>query len=190
MLAVAVLGSLMISTGVVAIFIPVVLRITDRPGSTRPAPHANGLRRPVQRHADPDRHVADLVINYELMRTAVEGLGFFSITPIGLPILVVTILYMLVARRWLRSTPSDAGGRPQPEMMDWIDRYDLANREYRVRVLPGVLPGEATAGRDRSDQKIGIRVLLIERSTGSSRRILARSPETILEVDDILLLDV
>ena len=191
MLAVGLLGSLMSSTGVVAIFIPVVLRIADRTGLDpakllMPMAYAalvSGMLTLVATSPN-------LVINYELMRTGVEGLGFFSFTPFGLPILVVTILYMLVARRWLRSTPSDAGGRPQPEMMDWIDRYDLANREYRVRVLPGSSLVRQPLGEIDLAQKIGIRVLLIERGAGSSRRILARSPETILEVDDILLLDV
>ena len=192
MLAVGLLGSLMSSTGVVAIFIPVVLRIADRTGLDpakllMPMAYAalvSGMLTLVATSPN-------LVINYELMRTGVEGLGFFSFTPFGLPILVVTILYMLVARRWLRSTPSDtAGGRPQPGMMDWIDRYDLANREYRVRVLPGSSLVRQPLGEIDLPQKIGVRVLLIERGTGSSRRILARSPETLLEVDDILLLDV
>lgn len=192
MLAVGLLGSLMSSTGVVAIFIPVVLRIADRTGLDpakllMPMAYAalvSGMLTLVATSPN-------LVINYELMRTGVEGLSFFSFTPFGLPILLVTILYMLVARRWLRSTPSDAStGRPQPEMMDWIDRYDLANREYRVRVLPGSALVRQPLGEIDLAQKIGVRVLLIERGTGSSRRILARSPETLLEVDDILLLDV
>jgi hypothetical protein len=139
MLAVGLLGSLMSSTGVVAIFIPVVLRIANRTGLDpaqllMPMAYAalvSGMLTLVATSPN-------LIINYELVRSGVEGLNFFSFTPFGLPILVVTILYMLVARRWLRSTRSDeSGGRPQPEMMDWIDRYDLANREYRVRVLPG-----------------------------------------------------
>ncbi len=168
MLAVGLLGSLMSSTGVVAIFIPVVLRIADRTGLDpakllMPMAYAalvSGMLTLVATSPN-------LVINYELMRTGVEGLGFFSFTPFGLPILVVTILYMLVARRWLRSTPSDAaGGRPQPGMMDWIDRYDLANREYRVRVLPGSSLVRQPLGEIDLAQKIGIRVLLIERGTG------------------------
>ncbi len=192
MLAVGLLGSLMSSTGVVAIFIPVVLRIAARTGLDpakllMPMAYAalvSGMLTLVATSPN-------LVINYELMRSGVEGLSFFSFTPFGLPILVVTILYMLVARRWLRSTPSEGStGRPQPAMMDWIDRYDLANREYRVRVLPGSSLVRQSLGEIDLPQKIGVRVLLIERGAGSSRRILARSPDTVLEVDDILLLDV
>jgi di/tricarboxylate transporter len=181
MLAVGLLGSLMSSTGVVAIFIPVVLRIAARTGLDpaqllMPMAYAalvSGMLTLVATSPN-------LIINYELVRSGVEGLNFFSFTPFGLPILVVTILYMLVARRWLRSTRSDeSDGRPQPEMMDWIDRYDLANREYRVRVLPGSYPwcGNGLGELDLPN-KIGVRVLLVERGTGPSRRILARSPET------------
>lgn len=191
MLAVGLLGSLMSSTGVVAIFIPVVLRIADRTGIDpakllMPMAYAalvSGMLTLVATSPN-------LIINYELVRSGAEGLSFFSFTPFGLPILVVTILYMLVARRWLRSTRSEGTeGRPQPGMMDWIDRYDLANREYRVRVLPGSSLLRQPLGEIDLAQKIGVRVLLIERGTGTSRRVLARSPETTLEVNDILLLD-
>ncbi len=191
MLAVGLLGSLMSSTGVVAIFIPVVLRIADRTGIDpakllMPMAYAalvSGMLTLVATSPN-------LIINYELVRSGAEGLSFFSFTPFGLPILVVTILYMLVARRWLRSTRSEGTEeRPQPGMMDWIDRYDLTNREYRVRVLPGSSLLKQPLGEIDLAQKIGVRVLLIERGTGTSRRVLARSPETILEVNDILLLD-
>ena len=99
MLAVGLLGSVMSSTGVVAIFIPVVLRIASRsriaPGQLMmPMAYAaliSGMMTLVATSPN-------LVINYEVVRSGAEGFNFFDFTPFGLPILLVGTLYMLLAR--------------------------------------------------------------------------------------------
>ena len=104
MLAVGMLGSVMSSTGVVAIFIPVVLRIASRsriaPGQLMmPMAYAaliSGMMTLVATSPN-------LVINYEVVRTGAEGFNFFSFTPFGVPILLLCVVYMLIARRWLAS---------------------------------------------------------------------------------------
>ena len=40
----------------------------------------------------------NLVINYELIRHDAEGFSFFSFTPFGVPILLLSIVYMHFAR--------------------------------------------------------------------------------------------
>ena len=192
MLAVGLLGAFMSSTGVVAIFIPVVLRIAARTGIDpakflMPMAYAALVSGTITLVATSP----NLIINYELMRSGVEGFNFFTFTPFGLPILAVTILYMLVARHWLSpARTGEPAGRPQPEMMDWIERYGLAQREYRVRVLPGSPLLGGTLGDLDLPTRVGVRVLLIERGAGTRRRVLARTPEIRLEAGDILLLDV
>ena len=192
MLAVGLLGAFMSSTGVVAIFIPVVLRIAARTGLDParfllPMAYAALVSGTLTLVATSP----NLIINYELMRGGVEGFSFFSFTPFGLPILVVTILYMLATQRWLSPARSAAPlGRPQPEMLDWVQRYDLAGREHRVRVLPGSpLLGQSLGELDLPTH-VGVRVLLIERGAGLKRQVLARTAELRLQADDILLLDV
>ena len=55
----------------------------------------------------------NLVVNGELERHGIEGFRFFSFTPFGLPILVLAIIYMSFARRWLAATAeAKASGRP------------------------------------------------------------------------------
>src|SRR4029077_2723775 len=100
MAAVGGLGSLMSSTAVVAIFIPVVLRISPNrdmsPGRLMmPLSFAALLSGMLTLVAT----APNLVINAELIRQGAEGFGFFSFTPFGLPLLVLGILYMLFARR-------------------------------------------------------------------------------------------
>ena len=100
MLTVGLLGSVMSSTGVVAIFIPVVLRIASRTGIP-----ASQLMMPMAYAALISGMMTlvatscNLVINYELVASGADGFGFFAFTPFGLPILATGILYMLVAHR-------------------------------------------------------------------------------------------
>ena len=76
----------------------------------------------------------NLVVNSELERHGVRGFRFFSFTPFGVPILVLGIIYMLFARRWLTLDTSDGESVPPAEPADWIEEYRLADREHRVRV--------------------------------------------------------
>ena len=191
MLAVGFLGSVMSSTGVVAIFIPVVLRIASK---SRIAP--SQLMMPMAYAALISGMMTlvatspNLVINYELTRTGAEGFNFFSFTPFGVPILVLGVLYMLMARRWLNTGSQDAADGPQrPRLKHWVERYRLAEREYRVRVRTGSpLLGRSLAELDLTN-KIGTRIILIERGVGRATRLLPRTPETYLQAGDVLLTD-
>jgi di/tricarboxylate transporter len=106
MLAVGILGSMMSSTGVIAIFIPVALRIAKAP-ACRPS----RLMMPMSVAALISGMMTlvgtapNLVVNSELVRGGADGFHFFSFTPFGVPILPLGIVYMLFARRWL-SKPS------------------------------------------------------------------------------------
>ena len=60
----------------------------------------------------------NLIVNSELIRHLKEhgqvdptGFHFFSFTPFGVPVLILGIIYMLFARRWLtsRTDPRDQG---------------------------------------------------------------------------------
>ncbi|NCA68903.1 MAG: SLC13 family permease [Sphingobacteriia bacterium] len=192
MLAVGLLGSTMSTTGVVAIFIPIVLRIASQQGLApaqlmMPMAYAaliSGMMTLVATSSN-------LVVNYELVRTGTDGFHFFSFTAFGTPILLVAILYMLLVQRWLR--PQDdpsAQRRNRPKLLQWVEHYRLAEREYRVRVLPdSPLLGKTLRELDLA-RRTGIRIILIERNVGRSRQLLRRRPKQMLMAGDILLIDV
>ena len=122
MAAVAGLGAFMSSTGVVAIFIPVALRIAQNTGT---AP--SRLMMPLSVAALISGMLTlvatapNLVINSELARHGLTGFHFFSFTPFGLPVLVLGILYMLFARRWLAARGPEGGDgarRAEPRPVD------------------------------------------------------------------------
>jgi len=190
MLAVGILGSVMSSTGVIAIFIPVALRIAQIRGLS-----ASRLMMPMSVAALISGMMTlvgtapNLVVNSELIRQGADGFHFFSLTPFGVPILGLGILYMLFARRWLSS---DSGGGSassrRPTLRDWVQEYKLAAREQRVRVTSeSPLVGKSI--REINLLDLGASIIAIDRRLRSSRKLISPSPDTEIQADDILFVD-
>lgn len=189
MAAVGGLGSLMSSTAVVAIFIPVVLRISQNRGMS-----PGRLMMPLSFAALISGMLTlvatapNLVVNAELVRQGATSFSFFSFTPFGLPILVLGILYMLFARKLLPGKPVTAGAISRPTLRDWIGRYQLAKREQRVVVTArSVFVGKRI--EEYSGRIAGVSLLAIERGSGMSMKMLRPTPQTQIEAGDILLVD-
>ncbi len=198
MLAVGILGSVMSSTGVIAIFIPVALRIAQSTGMA-----ASRLMMPMSMAALISGMMTlvgtapNLVVNSELTRQGADGFQFFSFTPFGAPILVLGVLYMLFARRWLSSeTAGESKTSHRPSLRDWVEDYKLANREHRVRVTSASSLVGQTIGEIEMRSTSGASIVAIERTARnerllrSSTKIISPSASTVLQADDILFVDV
>lgn len=195
MLVVCALGATMSSTAVTAIFIPVTLRISQ------------GLGTPPSRLMMPLSFAAlisgmttliatapNLVVNSELIRHLKEagqinptGFHFFSFTPFGVPILFLGIVYMLFARRWLASS-GEAAELDKPRRMslaDWVNKYDLAGREHRVRVNNNSPLIGQTLKELRLRNTHGASLLAIERNG----KLIQPEASTELKAGDVLLVD-
>ncbi|PTE15574.1 SLC13 family permease [Pseudogemmobacter blasticus] len=189
MVLVAGIGSFMSSTGVVAIFIPIVLRVAASSGTS-----ARRLMMPLSVAALISGMMTlvatapNLVVNAQLIRAGHDGFSFFAFTPFGLPVLVLAILVMVATRRWLGGA-APAPGPDRPHLADWIAAYGLGAREVRVRVEPG----SAWAGRrlDALDLRAtsGINVIAVERGRGFGHRLIRPAADTLLEPGDVLFLD-
>lgn len=187
MVVVCGLGSTMSSTAVTAIFIPVVLRIAQ---SMQISP--SRLMMPLSVAALISGMMTliatapNLVVNSELMRQGEAGFGFFSFTPFGVPVLVLAILYMKFASKFLTGDGEEANQKLSgPRMVDWIEEYKLGRREHRVRVhhdspLVGMTIGEA-----QLRHKTGASLVAIEREG----RSIQPEASTILLGNDRLLID-
>jgi di/tricarboxylate transporter len=189
MVTVCGLGATMSSTAVTAIFIPVVLRISQ---STGVGP--GRLMMPLSFAALISGMMTlvatapNLVVNGELERHGVEGFRFFSFTPFGLPILVLGIIYMSFAHRWLPAA-SEAKDSDEPNFAAWIEEYKLADREFRLRVTDR----SSLVGKTLEDlnlrQSSGASIVAVERKGKFSRDILRPTAKMELQADDILLID-
>jgi di/tricarboxylate transporter len=102
MVTAAVLSSVMSSTAVVAVFVPVVLTI-----SAKTELNASHLLMPLSFAALVGGMLTliattpNLVVNAELETKGMEAFGFFAFTPIGLAVLAVAVLYMWLVGRHL-----------------------------------------------------------------------------------------
>jgi len=189
MVVVCGLGATMSSTAVTAIFIPVALRIAQATGIS-----PGRLMMPLSSAALISGMMTlvatapNLVVNSELERHGVQGFRFFSFTPFGVPVLLLGIIYMCFARRWLPAA-SDLKKSDRASFADWIEEYKLADRERRLRILDG----SPLAGKTLEELNLrgtsGVNIVAIERSRKFSNETLKPTGKTELRAGDIMLID-
>jgi len=191
MLTVATVGSVMSSTGVVAIFIPIVLRIARKSG-IRPG----RLMMPLSVAALISGMMTlvgtppNLVVQAELMRTGVGGFGFFSFTPFGVPMLLLAIGYMLVARLWLKPHATDARApSPRRQLAHWIEEYSLHRRAHRLRIGPGSPFIGKTLQELNLRSTDGVNIIAMEQNGRFSRQVVQPRAQTLLHEGEVLFID-
>jgi len=191
MLTVAALGSVMSSTGVVAIFIPVALSLAERlkipPGRLMmPLCFAGLMSGMLTLVATPP----NMVVDSALTQAGFAGFGFFSFTPIGLVVLALGVGYMLIVRHRLGSKAKPkTTPRGRRKLIDFIRGYELAGREHRVRILPGSRLVGHTLRELEPRRNHGANVVAIERMGRFRKELQYPSADTELRVGDVLLID-
>lgn len=191
MLTVAGLGAFMSSTGVVAIFIPVVLSVCSRMKISpsrlmMPLSFAGLISGMMTLVATPP----NMVVNSELLREGFKGFAFFDVTPLGLVILLCGIVYMLLFRFLLKvSGSTEPASWKRRTFRDLIKDYHLTGRARRLAIRPG----SPLAGRRLDDLKLreryGANVIGLERWRRFRRVIVNVSGTTEFRARDVLLID-
>ncbi|HBW1977997.1 TPA: SLC13 family permease [Klebsiella quasipneumoniae] len=192
MLTVAGLGAFMSSTGVVAIFIPVVLSVSARMNTSpsrlmMPLSFAGLISGMMTLVATPP----NLVVNSELLREGLHGFSFFSVTPIGLVVLLLGIVYMLAVRFMLKTDNGDSArdGRKRSTFRDLIREYHLTGRARRLAIRPG----SPMIGQRLDDLKLRERycanVIGVERWRRFRRVIVNVNGVSEFRARDVLLID-
>jgi len=185
MVATSSLSSFMSNTACTAFFLPIVLGLAERLRVSAgkllmPLAFASILASSISLVATS----TNIVINGLMKRYGLEPMGMFELTPVGIPIAVAGILYMLfIGRRLLpdRSTPDDLG--------------QLGNRLYLTELV--VLPNSPLIGKVLHESGLGhdldLTVMRIMRKENRSLPIVNRrlEPRTgrRLRAGDILLVE-
>ncbi|MFT3930922.1 MAG: SLC13 family permease [Spongiibacteraceae bacterium] len=170
----ALLGSVMSSTAIVALFIPVVLRI-----ATETKLNASRMLIPLSYASLISGMLTligttpNIVVNEQLKTAGFEGFGFFSFSPVGVAVLLVAIAYVLIAGRkmlgdkegvqserkrrrslyelWHEHAPGSTYRKLNIEAGSPLDGLSIAEadleKQYRVRVV-GILRHTST-GEER-----------------------------------------
>lgn len=192
MVAVALLGAVMSSTGVVAIFIPVVLSVANRMGIPAgrlmmPLGFAGLISGMMTLVATPP----NMVVNSELMRHNIHGFGFFGFTPMGVIILGMGILYMLLMRTSLVRSEEEGKHKQsgRSTMRDLIRDYRLAGRARRLALRPDSPLIGQTLDELQLRARYGANVIGVERWRKFRRVMVTVSGVTEFQAKDVLLID-
>lgn len=185
------LGAVMSSTAVVAIFIPIVLRIASETNL-----NASRLLMPMSYAALISGMLTliattpNIVVHEELKAAGFDGFGFFSFTPVGVVVLAVAIIYILLVGRHMlpgdvSKTADDQRGRSIREL--WEDFRVGENIEQLRLDSQSPLVG-VTIAESRLESRYGVRILgILRRVSRGEDRIAAPVPTTKIHPQDILL---
>lgn len=190
MAAAGLLGAVMSSTAVVAIFIPVALAIGRKSGVAPsrlliPLSYASLISGMLTLIAT----TPNLVASSELDKAGFEPFKFFDFTPIGLTVLVLGIAYIaLFGRRFLPGQERTPVETVRQGMRELLAEFDIPGQADRLRISP-LSP---LVGRTLVDSEIGTRydawVVLLEREERLGRVTKASpSGDLTLRAGDVLV---
>jgi len=167
MLTSAGLGSVMSSTAVIAIFIPVVQSIANKTGRNParlllPTAFATLISGMLTLIAT----TPNLVVSANLEAAGYAPFNFFSFTPIGLAVLAVAVLYMvLVGRRLLPGEPALAPAPPGLSMRELMAEFEVLGQTRRALVKSGSVLAGQPLQRSRLGAEHDLQLMQVERGS-------------------------
>lgn len=191
MLVVAGLSAFMSNTGAVAVFIPVALNL-----STKANVPANRLLMPMAFSGSLGGMLTligtppNLVVSNLLSREGMTPFNFFSFTPVGLLILVATIVFIVLIGRLL--LPKDGGpkGNAQDRLSleDLISAYGVKDQLFRLCIeSDSPLVGQ-TLGQVQLRTRFDVIVIGLERQSRGKPVVMPALIQTEYSAGDIIYL--
>ena len=130
----------------------------------------------------------NIVVNSVLRANGYDRFGVLDFAPVGLPLVVVGIIYMMLwGRRMLPKRPSSERTEVIHQAQnDLLLMYHLDERLFRARVPQGSsLTGKKLA-ESTLRERYGLNVVAIEREGGT---VLAPLPDFVFRQGDVMLLE-
>jgi len=191
MVGAALLGAVMSSTAIVAIFIPIVLRIAAETNL-----NASRMLMPMSYAALISGMLTliattpNIVVHEELKASGFSGFGFFSFAPVGFAVLVVSVMYiLLIGRHVLSRDAGKSGGDKRGRSIDdlWQD-FSLGEDYSNLRIeARSPLVGKTIADSLMESQYRARIIGVLRQLSSGEERLCAPAPDTELKVGDSLL---
>lgn len=179
MVAVALVSAFISNTAAAAFFVPVALGIAAKSGTSpgrllMPVAFASILASSVSLISTS----TNLVVNGLMTGAGLAPMRMFELAPVGIPIVVVGLLYMFfIGRRWIPER-----GAPQ----ELIEGFGI--RSYLTEVL--LLPDSPLAGKTLRDANLGQELdLNVIRVVRDKNEYLAPRSNLVLAPGDVLLVE-
>jgi di/tricarboxylate transporter len=187
---VAILSAFMSSTGVVAIFIPVVMSMAREAGVSAsrlllPLAFASLIGGMLTLIGTPP----NLAVSRALVDAGREGFGFFDFAPVGGVILIVGVIYMLtLGRRLLPNVADKPSNATHPTLHDMAKSYGVEEGLHRLQIRRPSPLCNKTTGEIGLRRNYGITVVAIERHGGLLTALMPVLIETRLqELDELFV---
>ena len=187
----AALGAVMSSTAIVAIFIPIALRIAADTGIS-----ASRLLLPMSYAALISGMLTliattpNIVVHEELKESGYSGFGFFGFTAIGVAVLIVAILYVvLVGRRMLsEDAPDQPGETTKLPLLDLWRKFNEQDEFARLRIESGSPLHGRTIEEAGLEKRHNVRLAALESEGAGTRAVSVPASSTPLNAGDVLIL--
>ncbi len=182
MTAVAIISAFMSSTGAVAIFIPVAIRLAQRAGMKRqevlmPLSFGALIGGMLTLIGTPP----NIVVADQLGRAGLQPFEFFTFTPIGLVILALGIVYFALFGAKLLSKCGRKDGSEEVEevkagsILSFLQRYEIEERAVRLKINDnsGIVGKTAVDALLRT--QLGVSVFGLQQAKNGSKLVSAHS---------------
>ena len=174
MLGAGLLGSIMSSTAIVAIFIPVVMRIAAKTNSNpsrmlMPMAYAALVSGMLTLIASPP----NLVISQELVSSGYKALGFFSFSLIGLAVLIGLVIYMLLVGRHMLAAGEVSGQVTGRSIYQLWEDFKTDENFFNFRLPSGCALTNHSLASAKIDSRYNVRVLGVERRQRHTKEYIA-----------------
>ena len=133
---------------------------------------------------------SNIVLSSLLRDNDIEGFGLLDFAPVGIPLVVVGILYVaLFGRRFL---PGESmlertvapNKKEQPD--DLVEMYHLDENLFRARVPENSFLSGRTIAESTLRERFGVSIVAVERK---GKRLFAIAPDTRIRRGDVLVLE-
>jgi di/tricarboxylate transporter len=130
----------------------------------------------------------NIVVSGVLQDNGYRGFGVLDFAPVGLPVVVVGIAYMvLFGRRLLpKEKPAERGEVLRQAEMDLLSTYDLSERLFRARIPAGSILNNRMLAESALREKYGLNVVAVERD---SEKVIGPLPDFVFQQGDVMLLE-
>lgn len=128
---------------------------------------------------------SNIVLSSLLHDNDLEGFSLTDFAPVGLPIVVVGILYVaFIGRRGLRG--DSVIDRTIAPSSDLVETYHLGENLFRAKIPNGSFLANKKIAECTLREDFGVSVVAIERG---GKRLFSISPETVIEDGDTLIME-
>lgn len=190
MFGAAILSSVMSSTAVVAIFIPIVFRIAERSGIIRsellmPVAYAALISGMITLIATPP----NLVINDALVALDGSGLSFFSFAPLGILVLVISVLYFCYFKGGLpgKNQICQKSSSNHKSLRQMWSEFNIDEQIKTLEINPHSELIDSPLSETFINTRFGVRVLAVVSYNRGKESIRPVDPQLVLSAKDILV---